>query len=576
MRQGRDKAELVMDLAKRRGFFWPSFEIYGGVSGFITYGPLGTALKERIINLWREIFVKRHDFVEIDSPIILPYVVLEASGHVKSFKDKMATCSSCGRKFRADHLLEEAGFSGAEILSLEETKAKIEELGVKCPSCGGPIDDVTYFTTMFQTTIGPYSDAIGFGRPETAQGMFLDFKHVYMIERRKFPLGIAQVGRGLRNEISPRQGPIRLREFTMMEIELFYDPADPSCPYFDDVADVEMRILHAKLLESGIKEPETMTAREAVERKVILAEWLAYFMALSQLFVTKLGVSPERQMFREKLPGERAHYARQTFDHEVLLERWGWVEVAGHADRTDYDLKAHMAKSGADLFVPRLGRITEYPVVLPNKDAIAEDFGEHAQKIIGCLRVANPRLVEKELKERGFVEVAGFKLTTKHVKVKYEKGAEKFIPWVAEPSFGVDRLVYATLENAYTIKDDRVVLKLPPPLAPITAGVLPLVAREEMVKKARAIYARLQAKGLSVIYDEKGSIGRRYARLDEVGVPVAFTVDGQTLEDGTVTARDRDTWKQVRIKEANIPNLLRKLLAWESFDKAVARYVVSD
>jgi glycyl-tRNA synthetase len=201
------KAEKVINLSMRRGFFWQAYEIYGGVAGLLTWGPLGTILKRNIMSLWRRYFVERHDFPEIDSPNIAPYIVFKASGHVDSFKDIMVTCQNCGNKYRADTLLKEFGIEVSEALGPEEINNIISKNDVKCPSCGGNVGNATYFTTMFQTTIGPYKEAVGFLRPETAQGMFTEFRRVYEALRKRFPIGIAQIGRGFRNEISPGRAP---------------------------------------------------------------------------------------------------------------------------------------------------------------------------------------------------------------------------------------------------------------------------------------------------------------------------------------------------------------------------------
>ncbi len=341
--------EKIVLLAKRRGFFWQAYEIYGGVGGFYVLGPLGVRIRDKIIELWRKIFVKENGFIEIESPVIAPYVVFEASGHVASFKDPMAECLQCKRKYRADHLLKEVGIDIPESTPLDEIKEMLNEK-VKCPECKSMEWNVRPFLTMFETKIGPYTENKGFLRPETAQGMFVEFKRLYEISRGKLPLGVAQIGKGFRNEISPRQAMVRLREFNMMEVELFMNPEE-GCPYLDRVKDVRLPLLTEELVAKGAEEPIVVTAKEAAERRLVKHPWLAYFLALSKIFLNKLGVPDDKQRFKAKLEGERAHYSAQTFDHEVYLEGYGWVEVAGHAYRTDYDLSSHMAKSGEDLTI---------------------------------------------------------------------------------------------------------------------------------------------------------------------------------------------------------------------------------
>ena len=346
-----DKYEMVADLARRRGFFWPSFEIYGGVSGFLDLGPLGTAMKRRIVEKWLDTFIRKHGFVEISTPVITPERIFEASGHVAHFKDSMVGCLNCKRGFKADNLLKEAANIQAEAFSLSEIEQAISEKQIRCVECGGQLSKPEYFSTMFRTSIGPHSESTAYGRPEAAHGMFLDFKLVYESVRDKMPIAIAQIGTALRNEISPRQGPIRLREFTIMEFEFFYDPEEPACPHLKEVADLEVRILPLELRDKGIEEPATVTIRQALDRKFVLSEWSAYFMSLSQQFMSDLGIPSANQRFQEKSPNERAHYSSQTYDHEVLLDRWGWVEMAGHANRSTHDLKSHIKGSGSDLTV---------------------------------------------------------------------------------------------------------------------------------------------------------------------------------------------------------------------------------
>ena len=570
MERRGDKAEKVVELAHRRGFFWPSTELYGGVGGFLDFGPLGAAMKRKLEEKWRRWFVLRHqDFiVEVETPVVMLGKVFEASGHVKHFTDYVVSCVSCGRKYRADHLIEEAtGLTGLEGFSAEELSRLIEERGVKCPECGGRLEEVRPFNLLFRTYIGPYTENVAYARPEAAQGMFINFSRVFRVMRERLPLGIAQVGRVLRNEISPRQGPIRLREFTIMEIELFFDPEDPSCHLLDEVADVELRLLTEEDLEAGRREPRRVKVGDAVEQGLIKAEWNAYFMALSKGFLESLGVPSESQMFVAKLPTERAHYAAQVYDQVVKLDRWGWVEVSGHAYRTDYDLKGHMEASGQDL---RVFRKLEAPVtyrrtvVKPVVEAVKASFGDEAPKVLRELSKLDAERVKEELEVKGFVETEGFKLTREHLQVREEEVKEtgrRFIPHVAEPSFGAERLIYVTMEYAYTEREGRVVLKLPLDLAPVEAVVLPLVSRDGLPELARRVYRLLVDSGLRVDYDESGSIGRRYARADEVGVPVAVTVDHQSLVDDTVTLRNRDTWRQVRAPIEGLPESLKAYLA---------------
>src|SRR5437870_7796201 len=320
--QLRDKHRLLSELARRRGFFWGSFEIYGGVSGFIDLGPLGTGLKREIEDTWREFFLKRHGFVEISTPIITPERVLEASGHVKNFKDPMTECTSCHRRFRADQLIKESTGTETEGLDLEQLSVLLKQ--VKCPECGGILGSPQYFVTMFNTNIGPYGEDPAYARPEAAQGIFVDFHRVLEVMREKFPLGIAQVGTVLRNEISPRQGPIRLREFTIMDFELFYNPQHPDCPFLPEAADEILSIVTEETRRAGKEEATRITVGEAVKRGIVKAPWAGYFMCLAVRLLKILGIDAGSARFFEKLAGERAHYSLQTFDLEVSLDRLGW------------------------------------------------------------------------------------------------------------------------------------------------------------------------------------------------------------------------------------------------------------
>ncbi len=567
--QERDVVDRIFEIGKRRGFFWQSYEIYGGVAGFYDMGPYGILLKNNIIDKWRRFFIGRHQelIVEIETPIIAPSKVFEASGHVSSFTDPIVECLSCHRLFRADHLIEDKlGFS-VEGYSNEELTRLIRENDIKCPVCGGVLGEVRSFNLLFQTQIGPYTGSIGYVRPETAQGMFVAFKRVYQAMRERLPLGIAQVGRVGRNEISPRQGMLRLREFTIMEFEFFFDPEDPGHePYFDRMADKRIRILSAEDKRAGRKEPREYTVREAVEKGIVINPWLAYWMGVAQDFMESLGVPAENQFFEEKLPEERAHYSRQTFDQLVKTERWGWIEVSGHAYRGDYDLSGHMKHSGEDLRVYKRYPspvIEEKKKIIIDKKLLGKTFRSEAKDIIGVLETMDKDKLIQLLDKNEPLVINGKTIPKDAVKiivVKEKINGKRFIPHVVEPSFGVERLVYITMEYGFKEKEDRVILSLPRDLAPVKVAVFPLVNNKELVEKARRIYDLLVEKGFTVMYDASGSIGRRYARADEIGVPYAVTVDFQSLEDETVTVRDRDSWEQVRVGINDLPDHLWKLL----------------
>ena len=562
-----DKFTVINELARRRGFFWQSYEIYGGVSGFATYGSLGARLKQNIEKKLRDIFVNKLGVLEIESPVIAPKAVFEASGHIDHFKEPMVECSNCKKRFRADHLLREYGKMSeaeAEKLSLKELEAAIAKLKIRCPECGGTLGEPKQFLTMFETTIGPYSGAMGYGRPEAAQGIFVEFKRLYEMAREKLPFGALQVGHALRNEISPRQGLIRLREFTIADLEFFFDPEEPDCHILKDVENEELRLLLADDKLKGSERITKATVKEALKKDYIKAEWQAAFMALAKRLLADMGVPAEKQRFIEKLPWERAHYSLQSFDQEVYDERWGWVEVSGHAYRTDYDLKRHMEFSGEDM---RLFKEYEKPVekeqviVKPVMAKLGPAFKGEAARVADALSKADPEQVDASMKKEGHYVLEKYKLLPEHVQVVRQKVVERgkhFIPHVVEPSFGSDRLVYVTLAYAYTVKDGRVVLTFPRDIAPLQLGVYPLVSKDGLPQKASELHAMLVDEGFAAEYDEAGSIGRRYARADEIGVSLGVTVDYDTLKDGTVTVRDRDSWKQVRTPMVDLAVLLHR------------------
>jgi len=565
----QDKYEKISALARRRGFFWPSYEIYGGVSGFINWGPLGSVMKRKIEDKFRDIFLRQLGLYEIETPIISPEVVFEASGHLKSFREPMVECSKCKKRFRADHLLQEfAKLSSQETekMGLKEISDALKQHEIKCPECGGDLTNPEYFLTMFKTTIGPYSDAVGYGRPEAAQGIFVEFRRLYEQVREKLPVGFAVIGHALRNEISPRQGPIRLREFTIIDLELFIDPDAPECPFLKQVENETLNLVLAEERLKGSEKSVKLTVKEALDKRVIKMEWQAFFMALAKRFLVELGVPEDKQRFIEKLSWERAHYSAQGFDQEVYLDRWGWVEVSGFNDRTDFDLKGHMRESGADMRVFKLQdkvSIRKERRVKPIIPKIGRTFREDTPKVLDLLSKADPKEIEEQFKKQGYFMMGDFKILPDHVEFEEREIKERgrrFIPHVIEPSFGSDRLAYVALEYAYTVKDGRVILKLPRDIAPIQLAVLPLVQKDGLPERARKLYESLIEEGFSVEYDEAGSIGRRYARFDEVGTPLCITVDYQTLEDDTVTIRDRDSWEQVRSSVKDLPRLL-----WDFF-----------
>jgi glycyl-tRNA synthetase, dimeric type len=559
-----DNVDNVLDLARRRGLFWPSYEIYGGVGGLYDLGHIGVRVKNKIVSLWRRLFIEDHSdlIVEIETPIITPKRVLEASGHVQNFTDPVVECLNCHRVFRADHLVEGALHTSAEGLSTKELTSLIVSKGLKCPQCGGQLGEVRTFNLLFSTTIGPYSGDVGFLRPETAQGMFTSFKRVFVSAREKLPLGIAQVGRVARNEISPRQGLLRMREFTIMEMEFFIDPIKQAEPPLHRVNEERLNVLSADAKVKGDR-PSQYKVEELLIEKIVIHPWMAYWMAISNRFVTNIGVQPDSTYFEEKLPQERAHYSSQTFDQLVILGE-DKIEISGHAYRSDYDLKNHMKLSGEDMTVFR--RFDQPKIIRNKKIQIKSRDKALSSALMEFLKGKSSEEVEAAIRDGksvGGVQL-GELVTVESVEEKVS--GEKFIPHVIEPSFGAERCLYVAVLAAYREREGRTVLSLPVNISPYHVAVFPLLSKDEMENKALRIAEMLRGK-FEVLYDSSGSIGKRYARVDEIGVPFAVTIDGDTMKDGTVTIRDRDSWSQIRVKESELMETLNKLFNGEKLER---------
>lgn len=536
----QDIFDKIMTLAKRRGFIYPSFEIYGGVAGFYDYGPLGSQLKNNIENLWRNYYVLRDNCVEINTPTITLYEVLKASGHVDEFTDLTVDCKKCNQSYKVEDIKKDDK--------------------VKCPNCGASLKDAYPVNLMFSTTIGFGKSRDAFLRPETAQGIFTDFHLLYRYAREKLPFGVVQIGRGYRNEVSPRQGVIRLREFSMAEAEVFFDPKDKKHPDFNKVKNKEIKLFDNK------KEMK-ISIEKAVKDKVIDNQALAYYMYLTQEFLLTAGVDPKRFRFRKHADNELAHYATECWDAELYSERFGWIECVGIADRSAYDVGAHIDSTGTDMYALRKydkPRTVEVKKIVPNMGKLGPLFKDKAGEIKKLLENMDGSKSGKISVKLDGKNIDIPKDCYKIVKTSEKQSGEKFIPHVIEPSFGIDRILYCILEHSYveTKKkgEEYKFLKFNPTVAPIKAGVFPLISDNKLVKIAKEIDDDLRDSGISTYYDDGGTIGRRYARMDEVGTPFCITVDHDTLNDKKVTIRDRDTTKQERIKISEITDVIKKKL----------------
>ena len=550
-------AQDILSLCKRRGFLYPSFEIYGGVAGMYDYGPLGTALKNNMIEIWQRLYTLGEGFIEIDSETIGPEVVFKASGHVDEFADKMVKCKACEEPYRADHLVSEL-HPNPGTLSEKEIDELIRKNGIVCPACKGELSSVEEFNLMFKTIIGPGSGRVGYMRPETAQGIFVNFPNLYRYNREKLPLGVIQVGRGYRNEISPRQGIIRLREFNMMECELFIDPEDKTWPRYKDVTDETLR-----LLANDGRELE-ITVGEAVEQGVICNQVLAYFMWFTQEFLKAVGVDGERLRFRQHEKDEMAHYAADCWDAESLLS-YGWTEIVGIADRGCWDLSRHAKFSGVEMTAFKRfdeAQEIEQDRIKPRYDRLGPLYKGKAGKIGKAMEAADPASMADGALT---VNVDGESITVpgelfEVTRVKEKVSGVRSVPHVIEPSHGLDRIIYTVLEHSYAQQDEQTVMRLSPAVAPIKVGVFPLMTRDELDDIAMEIDQELRYGGIETLYDDSGSIGRRYARMDEIGTPWCITVDYRSKEDGTVTLRERDSTSQIRVQYADVLNVIRAAL----------------
>ncbi|MCL2607207.1 MAG: glycine--tRNA ligase [Methanomassiliicoccaceae archaeon] len=553
----------LFSLCKRRGFIWPSYEIYGGVAGMFDYGPLGCVLKNNIVESWRSLYRDREGFIEIDSETVNPAPVFKASGHIDEFSDLITYCEGCREPFRADHLAKGL-HDNPDVLSPKQLEELFKKNGVACPECKGKLGPVEEFNLMFKTTIGPGSSRVGYLRPETAQGIFVNYLNLYRYNREKLPLGVIQTGRGYRNEIAPRQGMIRMREFNMMEVELFVDPDNKDWDRFPMIENEKMTLV------PGDGKEMILTVGEAVKKGIIANRVLAYFVYATQQLLISLGIDPERLRFRQHLSDEMAHYAADCWDAEVLLS-YGWTEVTGIADRGCWDLSRHAEFSGVDLtHFRRFDEPKEMEIVAvrAKQKELGPKFKDKAKDITKAIESKQPEdiknnslkiTVHGEDMEIGseFFEV---------VNIKEKVSGERVIPHVIEPSYGLDRIFYSILEHAYNYdeKEDYVTLRLKPGVAPVKVGVFPLMDKDGLDTIATSIYEKLRMNGIECYYDTSGAIGRRYARMDEIGTPWCITVDYDTIEDGvgkdTVTIRDRDTKEQRRIRIDDVNRTVADML----------------
>lgn len=479
----------TINLMNRRGIIFPSAQIYGEVGGFYDYGPIGLKIKMRIESLWRKIFIEGLGNIEIETSLIAPQQVFEASGHLKTFADPLSICAKCGYSHRTDKMLEEYYTKNADMetadkvrhAGIEELKKMLIDAELKCERCGAKLESVEMFNLMLATKAGALGSQQSYLRPETAQGTFLDFKNIFRIYGLKLPIGIGQIGKSFRNEISPRNILVRMREFSQMELEYFFDPEE------------EATIINGAEIDKNLfkKEINFVYANEQDAKKVSISKLLeegripnalfGYLLYLECTFIESLGLDVDALRFKELAKDELPHYSKGNIDMEAKIGN-RYEEIAGTAYRTDFDLKSHEALSKQDLHV--------------------------------------------------------------------YNNEKKLLPHVVEFAMGLDRTLLALLSNSLYKDDERgwEVLKLNGNSTPYDFAILPLQKDEKLIGKAAEIRDALIKKGYSVLYAYTGSIGKRYAKSDEIGINKAMTIDYTTLEDGTVTIRDMLTTKQDRIK----------------------------
>jgi len=597
-----DRVKLE-DLLKRRFFFDQSFAIYGGVSGQYDFGPMGCSLKANMLSIWRNFFILEEQMLEVDCSILTPEPVLKASGHVERFADLMVKDEKTGECFRLDHLIKASLEKvAAEKNATAETKFRCEDITIKLdgmkkdemaeimkefkmksPITGNELSEPMEFNLMFSTSIGPTGLMKGFLRPETAQGIFVNFKRLLEFNSGKLPFSAAQIGNSFRNEISPRSGLIRVREFTMAEIEHFCDPEDKSHPKFESVCHTPV-LLYSACNQMEGKAAEYTTIGEALEKKTIANETLAYFMARIQQYMIKVGIDPKKLRFRQHMNNEMAHYACDCWDAECLTS-YGWVECVGCADRSAYDLKQHTKATGVRLVAEKKlnePKTIDVVEIVANKAAVGKAFKKEAKDILATIAKLNePEALEELLsfeeslkaKNEFHLEVAvgqstnTFRLVPEMVEVKrYLKvvHVEEFVPNVIEPSFGIGRIMYSIFEHNFRVRSDdgqRTYFSLPPIVAPLKCSVLPLSNNAEFTPYITQLKRDLASVDVShKVDDSSGSIGRRYARTDEIAIPFGITIDFDTLkEPHTATLRERDSMSQLRIPLSEIAAVVRDL-----------------
>ena len=639
-----DKGVLDATLS-RRFFFTPAFEIYGGVAGLYDYGPPGSALLSNILDAWRKHYIIEEDMLELDTTIMTLADVLKTSGHVDKFADWMVKDVQTGEIFRADHLVEavlEARLKGdkeargiaeqpkdedaeadkkkkkkksvksvaikledAVVEEYESTLAQIDnyngpQLGqlirkhnIRNPATNNELTEPVEFNLMFESNIGPTGQIKGYLRPETAQGHFVNFARLLEFNNGRVPFASAQIGRSFRNEIAPRQGLLRVREFTMAEIEHYVDPLDKRHARFNEVKDVKLMLLPKDVQTEGKTDLTEMTVGDAVEKGIIDNETLGYFLARTQLFLTKIGIDPTRLRCRQHMANEMAHYAADCWDFEIQSS-YGWIECVGCADRSAYDLTVHSVRTKQPLRVQQAlpePRVVEKLEVTFDAKAFGIKFKKDATMIKETLLAMDTerlQCVRDALATTGVASIAcpdgkSHDVSSDLIKVEPVTVTEymrEFTPNVIEPSFGIGRILYSLLEHSYWAREadqQRGVLSLPPLVAPIKVLLVTISQDPSLRQLIHEISRKLRKMGIASRVDDSGaSIGKKYARNDELGTPFGCTVDFASTKNGTLTLRERDTTSQLigPIDDvlAVVDGLVKGTLDWETASTKLQPY----
>ena len=581
------------ELLKKRFFYAPAFSIYGGVAGLYDYGPPGCALQANIISLWRQHFVLEEQMLEVDTTVLTPHEVLKTSGHVDRFTDYMVKDMKTGDFFRADHLLETAverrladvKTSAEEKAECEGILARIDGYGIEelqallqrfqpLSEAGNELGPVVRFNLMFGTEIGPTGALRGYLRPETAQGQFTNFKRLLEYNNDRMPFASAQIGKSFRNEISPRAGLLRVREFTMAEIEHYVHPERKSHPRFYEIAHLELNFLPSSVQQQGSTQLVRISIGAAVASGLVNNETLGYYLARTGMFLLTIGIKEDRLRFRQHMANEMAHYASDCWDAEIQSS-YGWVECVGCADRACFDLSQHSAVTGERL-VARERLATPISVNVRKLEIDRATIGKTFKKDAKAICAVLDSLVE-EADQKAMVESHRVVLSDNReielpegsvrlVEILDVRHVEEYIPSVIEPSFGIGRVMYSLLEHSYWTRsgdEQRAVLSIPACVAPTKVLLAPLSPHDSfrpfMIEAANAL--RSCPTSLAYTCDESStSIGKRYARNDEIGVPFAVTIDFTTVQDQTVTLRERDSTQQIRLPMSQLSSVLADLV----------------